>query len=264
MNETFISTLNLIITLLAFYFAYFTWRKNSRDKQTQLIKILEIQLACLGPWMGTTGYGYGDELTEEQKFDNVQPFRYIYKTAVEPLVGITELESISNVPKEIISEIYQLYYDLLRMRYLQSSRDAYVSSDKPLAISVNSKLRQYQAQHKNNDFYKFINSLTKEEQFFAQQLIFLGTEIHCKVIGNKDKCARHHWENIYKWVKSQSELKNDWKFILTTLLTVMTLIFLSPLNVASDTVSMILALIVTIISTVGIAYKNGALIFPPI
>ena len=117
MNIT-IENLTFLLTLLALYFAYYQWVKTAREKRNHLLKVLKVQLDCLGPWMGSTGSGYGEELTEEQKFDNANPFKLIYETSSEALITLNMLDNITNVEEETIGELNQLYYDLVRIKII--------------------------------------------------------------------------------------------------------------------------------------------------
>ena len=89
-----------IVTLLGFYFAYFQWFRVNREKRIHLLKLLKIQLDCLGPWVGSSGSGYGQELTESQKFDNINPSKLIFDTGSSPLINSTLLEQMSVLPNQ--------------------------------------------------------------------------------------------------------------------------------------------------------------------
>lgn len=211
--------LSLIITTVAFYFAYYTWHRINKEKRIHLLKILKTQLECLGPWMSSDRYGYGNELTENEKFAETNPTKLIYETAREPLAGTLQLESISNVPKHIIGEAYQLYYDLVRIKNIQDFKIGYINSQPLLALKLLKKLRAYKLENSSLCFCDFRKTLKEGEKEMSDTLVHWGTEIHCKVIGNKDRAARQHWEKINTWVDGELKYKFDYSFLIITFIT---------------------------------------------
>lgn len=210
---------SFIITLIALYFAYFQWKKTSREKRLHLLKVLKIQLEGLGPWMGTTGSGYGEELNEDQKFDNANPFKLIYETGTEPLININMLDEMNNVPDEIIGELNQLYYDLVRIKNIQNFRSLYITSDIKMSNSLAISIKDYVCKTKCKSMNEFCNTIKDmDEKIMLDRLLHYGKVLHCDVIGNKDRCARQHWEKLYKWVNDQLISKNDTVFIFATYL----------------------------------------------
>jgi len=199
-----IKNLTFILTLVSFYFAYYQWKKHSREKRIHLLKVLKIQLDCLGPWMGTTGQGYGDELTEEQKFDNANPFKLIYETASDALINLNMLDEMNNVPDEIIGELNQLYYDLIRIENIQNFRNMYIVGDIKTSNKLQKKISEYLCNNDIPSINDFRNSIKGSgEEIMLKRLLEYGKVLHCDVIGNKDRSARQHWEKLNKWVNEQ-------------------------------------------------------------
>ncbi|KKQ38277.1 MAG: hypothetical protein US54_C0013G0005 [Candidatus Roizmanbacteria bacterium GW2011_GWA2_37_7] len=216
MNIT-IENLTFLLTLLALYFAYYQWVKTAREKRNHLLKVLKVQLDCLGPWMGSTGSGYGEELTEEQKFDNANPFKLIYETSSEALITLNMLDNITNVEEETIGELNQLYYDLVRIKNIQAFRNGYILSDIDTSNALAKKIKDYLCNNQIKSFIKFVKTVGEEnEKIMLERLVRYGKILHCEVIGNKDRAARQHWEKLQGWVKKELVPKNDYIFNIIT------------------------------------------------
>ncbi|HUV47044.1 MAG TPA: hypothetical protein VMW29_02820 [Candidatus Bathyarchaeia archaeon] len=205
-----------IVTVFGFYFAYFQWFKINREKKIHLLKLLKVQLDCLGPWVGSTGGGYGDNLTKSQKIDNANPFKVIYTTGSSPLIDSTLLEQMSEVPERIIGEINQLHYDFKRIESIQSYRNLLTSSDIKLSTSVRKKSEA--CDWNTTTFENFFTSLPPKEKDFVAILVSYGKALHCDVIGNVNHGARQHWEEIQKWIRGEiaSYKKPQHPFIVLT------------------------------------------------
>lgn len=202
-NYNILDFLTLVITISGFYFAYFQWYKTNRERKFHLLKVLKVQLDCLGPWVGSTGDGYGNDLTEEQKFDNADPSKVVYLTGSTPLIDSTLLEQMSDVPEDIIGEISQLYYDFKRIESIQEYRNLLTSSDIKLSLTIKRKHRD--AIYNLVGYNEFIKLLSKNEKDFVQLLVSYGKTLHCDVIGNKSRSARQHWEKLQEWVKNEMQ-----------------------------------------------------------
>lgn len=216
-----IDGLTFLLTLLAFYFAYYQWVKHARERRTHLLKALKVQLDCLGPWLGFPGYGYGDELTEDQKFDNANPYKLIYETASEALVNLNMLDNITNVDEIIIGELNQLYYDLVRIKNINAFRNNYALSAIETSNNISRKLQEYLCKTSMKSLIEFIETLTDEdEKVMVQRLVNYGKVLHCDVIGNKDRSARQHWEKLQHWVVIELNPRDDCPFIVITFIVV--------------------------------------------
>ncbi len=208
-----------LLTLIALYFTYFQWKKTTREKRIHLLKVLKTQLDCLGPWMGTSGEGYGEELTEDQKFDNANPFKLIYNTASESLISMNSFDEITNVDISIIGELNQLYYDLVRIQNIQNFRNLYITSDIKISKSLAGKLGEYCCNNNYKSMQKFSNTISNtEEQAMLHRLLHYGKVLHCEVIGNKNRAGRQHWEKLNEWASSQLKPSDDWVFVIITFL----------------------------------------------
>ena len=174
-----IENLTFLLTLLALYFAYYQWTKNAREKRNHLLKVLKVQLDCLGPWMGSTGSGYGEELTSDQKFDNANPFKLIYETASEALINLNMLDNITNIDENIIGELNQLYYDLVRIQNINKFRSDYVLSDINTSNSISGKIKDYLCKNRTISMNEFVKTLSDEkEQLMIERLLRYGTILH--------------------------------------------------------------------------------------
>lgn len=216
MDNQQINLMTFILTLISFYFAFFQWKKTIREKRIHLLKIIKVQLDCLGPWMGVPGHGYGDDLTEDQKFDNANPYKLIYETASEQLISLNMLDEMNNVSNEIIGELNQLYYDLIRIINIQNFRNTYITSDIKTSNSLSKKLKQYKCENSIISISDFSKSLKENEKIMLERLLHYGKVLHCDVIGNKDRSARQHWEKLYAWANNQLQPQNDLLFIFVT------------------------------------------------
>lgn len=260
-----VNIVTLLITILGFYFAYFQYFKVKKERKRHLLKILDVQLDCLGPWVGSdNGNGYGDELTEEQKYNNALPSKIIYGTGSSPLIDLNILESMADVPDEIISEIDQLYYDLIRIESIQNYRNLLTSSDLKLSYSVNQKIFEYRAASPQSPFHHFLMDFKDKdylEKKFIEQLVSYGQTLHCSVIGNRNHGACQHWSKIKEWVKKEKNnaLKPDTLFIAITSVVVYVAIlyvshlFLLPLNELN-------IILVSIIITIIFSFLSNAII----
>ncbi len=193
--------LTFIITITGFYFAYFQWFKSNRERKFHLIKLLKVQLDCLGPWVGSNDEGYGRELSESQKYDNANPTKVIYRTGSSPLINSILLEQMSDVPEYIIGEISQLHYDFMRIESIQEYRNLLTSSNIKLSSSIKQKHKK--ALYQSQPYDDFLKTLTKEEGNLVQTLVNYGKTLHCDVIGNRSKGARLHVENIKLWINTE-------------------------------------------------------------
>lgn len=259
-NQELISITGLIFTISGLYFAYYQWNKTIKDKRRHLIKILKKHLDCLGPWMSSNNEGYSQELTEEQKFDNANPYKLIYDTAANPLISTTILESISDVPDEIIGEIDQLYYDLIRIKNIQDFKNLIVASQPKLSRQIKIKLDNFIATNKKICFCDFIKTLTKNEFFLINIIIQYGSVLHCQVIGNKDHGARNHWEKIMDWVKEEQILKKDVLFLFITFISFSLVILLLTNSILFGLSNLIIKLLLAVSFTVILSLKNKAII----
>lgn len=259
-----INLITLMITMIGFYLAYYQFFKINKDKKSHLLKLLDGQLDCLGVWVGTdSGNGYGDELTEEQKYQNALPSKVIYDTGSAPLINSTILESMNNVPNEIIGEINQLYYDLKRIESIQSYRNQLTSSDLKLTFSVETMIKDYQHAYPKMPFHHFLTTLGKKqniEKAFIEMLLSYGATLHCKVIGNRNNGASQHWTKIKDWIKDakEKELRPDYSFILVTFVVSFLVISLAQtLFVVSTSLTNIFLL--SIILTLLLSLKSSAI-----
>jgi len=255
-NQGLISITGLIFTISGLYFAYYQWNKTIKDKRVHLLKILKNQLDCLGPWMGVPGSGYGQELTEEQKFDNINPYKLIYDTAANPLISTTILESISDVSIEIIGEIDQLYYDLIRIKNIQDFKNLIITSQPKLSRQIKIKLDNFIATNKKICFCDFIKNLTKNELFLVNILVQHGAVLHCQVIGNKDHGARNHWGKIMDWIKEEQMFKKDVFFVFITFISSSLVILLLTNNILFGFSNLIIKLLLAVLFTVTLSLKN--------
>lgn len=223
-NSNYLNILSLLITLLGFYFAYFQYFKVTKERKKHLLKVLGGQLDCLGVWVGSdNGNGYGDELTEEQKYGNALPYKVIYNTGSSPLIDSTTiLEAMVDVPDFIIGEINQLYYDLKRIESIQNYKNLLTSSDLKLSNAITRKIINYQKENPQLPFHHFLldafNNNDDLEKRFIEQLVSYGHTLHCEIIGNKNKGACQHWTKIRDWIKDEkkNKIKPDYIFILLT------------------------------------------------
>lgn len=256
-----VNIVTFLITILGFYFAYFQYFKVKKERKRHLLKILDVQLNCLGPWVGSdNGNGYGDELTEEQKYDNALPSKVIYGTGSSPLIDLNILEAMADVPDEIISEIDQLYYDLIKIESIQNYRNLLTSSDLKLSYSVNQKIINYRTANSQLPFHHFLMDLKDKdylEKQLIEQLISYGQTLHCIVIGNKNHGACQHWSKTKEWVKKEkiNALKPDIFFIaLTTVIVYISILYVShlfllPLNELNiKLISVIITIIFSLLS----------------
>lgn len=263
LNSDYIKILTLIITLAGFYFAYFQYFKVTKERKRHLLKVLDGQLDCLGAWVGSdNGNGYGDELTEEQKYNNALPSKVIYNTGSSPLIDSTILEAMANVPVSIIGEINRLYYDLKRIESIQNYRNLLTSSDLKLSNSINQKIINYQKANPQSPFHHFLMTLKDKdddlEKRFIEQLVSYGQTLHCTIIGNKNKGACQHWTKIKDWIKNEkkNEIKPNYVFIFITFFAAFLTLYLIqnllifPVNISLlILISVLITLIFSLIST---------------
>lgn len=252
-----INTISFILAVIAFYFTYFQWHKNRNEKRVHLLKILRVQLDCLGAWVSSESIGYGNELTEHEKFDNANPFKFIYETASDPLISTTLLEEVSNVPHNLIGEIGQLYYDLIRIKNLQDIRSKLVFSELTVANNLSSAISTYLSTNNVYSYSQFTNSLKPDEKLLSDRLVSYGEIIHCSVIGNKLHGARQHWDIISDWVNKESIAKISWEFLCITFLAVFILLLVgfSSLNLLLN----LSAVTIIILSATNISLLVGIL-----
>lgn len=186
--------------------------------------ILKSQILCLGPWVGSPGSGYGSELTNIQKFENINPTKLIFNTSASALINLTLLEQISSIPQEILDEINQLNYDFKRIESIQDFKNQIVTSDLKLTTSLRNKINN---SGRNVLFETFLNQLTDKEKNLAEILLNFGSVIHCNVIGNKSHGSRQHWEKIYKWITSEEKKyeEPDYTFIVVSFLSFFLIFF---------------------------------------
>lgn len=205
-NPNDINLITLLLTELGLFFAFFQYLRTKKDQTLHLIKILKKQLDVTGCWVGS-GSGYGQELTEEQKYDNANPFKLIYEIDNAPFTQLSTLDGISDVPEEVIGEILQFNQDIMRLRSLQSFRNQIVTSDLSLAFELSTEVRNARCNNVEfNDFRKEYKKLVKKPgdiydmKFqLLDRLVMYGEVIHCSVIGNPNSGAREHWEKVKKW-----------------------------------------------------------------
>lgn len=253
-----VNVITLLVTITGFYFAYFQYFKVKKERKRHLLKVLDGQLQCLGPWVGSeNGNGYGDELTEEQKYANALPSKVIYNTGSSPLIDLTILESMADVPDEIIGEINQLYYDLIRIESIQNYRNLLTSSDLVLSDFVEQRVLNYRFANPQLPFHHFLLTLKNKDNLkkrFIEQLVSYGKTLHCVVIGNRNHGACQHWTKIKEWIKEEkiNESKPDILFIiLTTIIVYISVLCISNLFILSPNISdivLISAFIVIIFS----------------
>jgi len=231
-----------MLALLGFYFVYFQWFKTNREKKIHILKILKAQLDCLGPWVGSTGSGYGSELTKLQKFDNINPFKLIFNTGSSPLIDSTLLEQVSEVPEEIIGEINQLFYDFKRIESIQNFRNQLVASDVKLSTAIKEKIENCKIE--TTTFEDFLDKLTENERSFVSILLTYGQFLHCNIIGNKHHGARQHWEKVYQWVIEEIKQYRKPQFVFIVLTFIIFSLTLFTINsnwkFATDNLSIIL------------------------
>lgn len=247
MNLDDLNLITFIVTLLAFYLAYFQWFTINRQKRLHVLKVLKVQLDCLGPWVGTESDGYETELTKEQKFDNANPFKVIYTTGSSPLIDSTLLEQMSDVKEEIIGEISQLYYDFKRIETIQEYRNQLTSNGIKMSLEVREALDSFN--QSENTFEEFLKKLNEPEKQFVEILERYGKVLHCVVIGNKSHGARQHLEKIYKWLDNELVVykKPQYVFIVVTL--VVFLLVLIFLNLRFQFTNLAVIVLVTLILT---------------
>lgn len=188
-----------LISVIAFYFAFYTWEISTISKRAHVYKILNKQISCLGPWIDTE---YGSTLTEAELFDNANPYKQIYSTALEPLINLTLLESINEMPENIIGEVYELYLDLLRIQNLQEARNLLLNASPTVAENIQRSREQHIKNYGENDWQKFFSSLSGIEQHYLHLYINYSTALHCVVIGNKNRGARQHYDRIKEWLST--------------------------------------------------------------
>ena len=249
MFEENIDKITFFITVIGFYFAYYQWFKNRRDKKKHLLKLLKVQLDCLGPWVSSDNEGYGNELTKNQKFNEANPSKLIYQTGSSLLIDSNLLEQMSDVPEEIVGEINQLYYDFKRIESIQKFRNDLVTSDVILSSSILDKLNSYDK--KVTTFESFLHELSKNEMWIVSMLVSYGEVLHCKVIGNKHRGARLHWERTREWVLNELRTykKPQLDFILITIIILTLLIFALNLYLKFDLVSCFLIIFLLTLAT---------------
>jgi hypothetical protein len=228
--ENITDYLVLLVTLSGFYLAYFQWFKSSRERKNHLLKLLKVQLNCLGPWVDSEGEGYGKELTEKEKFENANPFKLIYQTEHTPLINSTQLEQMSGVPEDILGEISQLIYDFKRIERIQEYKNLLTSTNLNLSLNVKEKLKDAECKHLT--YIDFLKLLSNREKQFVLTLVRYGEILHCNVIGNKERSARKHWELSIKWVLNELLVykKPQWIFIILTFLSNMLLLLATNLH----------------------------------
>lgn len=214
MTENLLSNWSLMVAIVAFYFAYFQWESDKRERRSNLIKALQKQLECLGLWVGAE---YGKSLTPAQKLDNSDPYKTIYDTASGQLTNLINYESITNIPENIIGEINELYYDLVRINNIQNLRNTMASSLPHIAFSISKKLSS-----NNSSFNLFYSSLSADEQYYIGIILNLSTNLHCNIIGDKNSGgARTHWGEINHWIELERGLSFDWLFIFFSSFTIL-------------------------------------------
>jgi len=219
-------SLTFLLTLIGFYFAYFQWIKTTREKRVHLLKVLKVQLDCLGPWIGFEGYGYGEELTLEQKFENANPFKLIYDTASEALINLNMLDSLASVDENIIGELNQLYYDLVRIKNIQNFRNLYIFGDINTSCELARKINEYVCNNKIKSMDEFVKIIKSErEKEMLERLLTYGKVLHCDIIGNKDKSARQHLEKLKNWTQKELIPKDDYVFIMFTFIVLFGVVF---------------------------------------
>lgn len=265
LNSDYINILTLVITLFGLYFAYFQYFRITKERRRHLLKVLDGQLDCLGVWVGSdNGNGYGDELTEEQKFNNALPSKIIYNTGSSPLIDSTTiLEAMADVPDQIIGEINQLYYDVKRIESIQNYRNLLTSSDIKTSISMNQKILNYRKENPQLPFHHFLMTYKNDNDFekrFFEQLVSYGQTLHCAVIGNKNKGACQHWTKIKDWIKKEkiNNLKPDHLFICISFVIIFLISYLIT-TLLNSPPELLILVIISILVTFLLSINSAAI-----
>ena len=198
MLSDFVSNAGSILTAISILFAYMIWRHEEMTKQSHLKTMIKAHLDSLGPWMSSDRSAHTVEI---DYFEYVRPFRFIYNTAADAFVSLTQLPSVNNMPKYVIGEIVQLYYDLVRIMNIQTLWTEYAMANIKIANSIDSKLENV---GENISYNEFKNSLSRDEKVMIEKLEKWTNTIHVDIIGNG---ARIHWDEIQKWANNPIDLK---------------------------------------------------------
>lgn len=91
----------------------------------------------------------------------------------------------------------------------------------------------------------------------SDALIHWGTEIHCKVIGNKDHGARQHWDKINSWVDGELKYKIDYTFIFITFITTMLLLNFSTYFLSTSSENLYRFSIIGLLSAIITYFLNS-------
>lgn len=158
-------------------------------------------------------------LTDEQKFDNANPSKLIYSTVEEPLINTSLIEGFSDIPDEIIGEITQLFYDLRRIKSIQSFRNLLISSNIDMALEIKNDIDLFLANNKDANFDGFLRSYDRKKDrnfkkfMFIKWIVNYAEALHCNIIGNKNHGARQHWEKVNDWLKESLNKENEYNFM---------------------------------------------------
>jgi len=247
----FILEINIIAILIAsstLSFGVYQYLKNKDSKVKQILRLIYAQLEIFGAWVGTEGRGYGKELTNEEKFDNANPFKLIYEIENNQFIQITLLDELNFVPKDILGKINEFNQNIVRITNIQNFRNQIVVSDIDLSWQIKELLDNYNKQNRN--FEVFLQSIKdgkkvpkNKEKFnkhkalrLIDRLIYYGTKIHCDIIGDsKSNGMKEQLEIIKEWTEKELKERNkksanslslfvfitalSWLYLLSILLT---------------------------------------------
>lgn len=207
-----------IVTIFGFLLAYFQYLKANTEKRRQILTIVKSQLDSMEEWVGV----YENDLTDEQKYDNANPFKLIFEIQNTPLINVSSLEEFSSVPEAIINNISSLNQNISRIKSIQEFRNQIASSDLDLSQEIYNDIEE--SKNKDINFSSFIGkyNIKKPREKLKKDLIMLryikyGIEIHCKIIGNSTEGMRKDWENTKTWVENEIKEIAKIKLIYWTL-----------------------------------------------
>lgn len=188
-------------TILGLYFAFWQYKKNSFERQKQILISLNNQLSISGLWAGAEGYP--EEPSEDKKLNFSDPFYIIFEIENFALKEVMVQRGGVDFSKTFHNSLSQYNQHISRIRDLEKFREQLCINNFDSAIIIVDKLKEERNKLKSEQSYtEFIKSFDENKndeklaRFLADKFYGYSYNIHYKIIGSRNSGGLNNFHHI--------------------------------------------------------------------